>query len=38
MLFAFAGITEHISMLVSDEIPPRMYAFNTNFIGYDYVR
>lgn len=38
VLFAFAGTTEHTSMLLSDEVPYRMYAFNTDFIGYDYVR
>jgi hypothetical protein len=36
--FVFPGITELTSMLFSDEVPYRMYAFNTDFIGYDYVR
>jgi hypothetical protein len=36
--FAFPGITEITSPLFSDEVPYRMYTFNTDFIGYDYVR
>jgi hypothetical protein len=36
--FRTANATESSRMLFSDETPYRMYAFNTDFIGYDYVR